>query len=165
MLYTILYTTNANRSFTNEELQRLNKASRNWNRSHNVTGCLAYIEGVLDGNTRCQIIHVLEGSKGDVENIFNQIKLDMRQKNLSVVKVGFIKSRKFNDWTMGCERIQLNDNPFLEGFFFLNNRVLSQDGSLEENILMQFMKSFSNQQASTSCRVLPLKEYNVLKVH
>jgi hypothetical protein len=151
MLYTILYTSNTERVFSHDELVRLEKSSRIWNKSHRITGCLAYVEGVLDGNTHCQVIQVLEGLKDDVENIFNQVKQDMRQNNVSLIKKGFIRTRKFNQWTMGYEKIQLSNNSLLQTFFALNHKLLSQDGNLEDNMLMTFMKSFCEQIKSINC--------------
>jgi hypothetical protein len=151
MLYTILYTTNPERVFSHDELVRLEKTSRIWNESHKVTGCLAYVEGILDGNTKCQIIQVLEGLKDDVENIFDSVKLDVRQRNVTLIKKGFIRTRKFNQWTMGYEKIQLSNNSLLQTFFALNHKVLSQEGNLEDNMLMTFMKLFCEQIKSLNC--------------
>jgi hypothetical protein len=145
MLYTILYISNADRAFNNEEVKELVTESRNWNRLHGITGFLAYVEGILDGQTRCQFIQVVEGEKSDMDDVFTIIKEDPRHKDICVLKEGYIKERKFKSWNMGFERLCLNSNPKLKLFFSMNLSMLSEDGDVENNLLIQFMKTFYNQ--------------------
>jgi hypothetical protein len=145
MLYTILYISNADRAFSSQELDELVWESRAWNSLHGITGFLAYVEGVLDGKTKCQFIQVLEGKKRDIEDVFNVIKQDPRHQDICVLKEGYIKERKFDSWDMGFERLHLNSNPELELFFSMNLSMLSEEGDLEDNILIQFMKTSYDQ--------------------
>jgi hypothetical protein len=145
MLYTILYTSHAIKAFNNMELTEIVNESRIWNHAHDITGCLAYVEGVLNGDVLCQFIQVLEGEESEVKKIFTKIQSDARHLDLSVIKEGNIRSRKFSDWRMGFEQIQLNDNPILQTFFSMNTTVLAESGDTEDHILMQFMKSFCDQ--------------------
>jgi hypothetical protein len=144
-LYTILYTSHAIKAFDKVELSAIVNESRIWNHAHDITGCLAYVEGVLNGYVLCQFIQVLEGKESEVKDIFNKIKSDVRHLGVSVIKEGVIGKRKFSDWRMGFEQIQLNDNPMLQSFFSMDNTILADDGDAENNILMQFMKSFCDQ--------------------
>jgi hypothetical protein len=146
MLYTILYFSNAKMVLNDEQLSSILNESVTWNGSHNITGFLAYIEGVLDDSTRCQFIQVLEGTKSDVEEIFAKIKLDSRHGDIKVIKEGHIINRKFGLWKMGFERLHFSLNPILQDFFSMNPIVLAADGNLEDNVLMQFMRSFYNQE-------------------
>jgi hypothetical protein len=145
MLYTILYISNADRAFDNEELDELVSESRVWNSQHGITGFLAYVEGVLDGKTKCQFIQVVEGTKKDIEDVFTIIKQDPRHHNICVIKEGSIRERKFDSWNMGFERLHLNSNSQLELFFSMNLSLLAEDGDLDDNILIQFMKTFYDQ--------------------
>ena len=142
MLYTILYISNADRAFDSEELDKLVSESRDWNSIYGITGFLAYVEGVLNGKTRCQFIQILEGKKRHVEDVINIIKQDTRHQDICVLKEGYIKARKFDSWNMGFERIHLNSDPKLKLFFSMNLSLLSEDGDLDNNILIQFMKTF-----------------------
>jgi hypothetical protein len=150
MLYTILYISNADRAFDNEELDELVLESRAWNSLHGITGFLAYVEGVCDGKTRCQFIQVVEGTKRDIEDVFTIIKQDPRHQDICVIKEGAIKERKFDSWNMGFERLHLNSNPQLELFFSMNLSLLAADGDLDDNILIQFMKTFYDQNKQPS---------------
>ncbi|MEJ7557070.1 MAG: BLUF domain-containing protein [Pedobacter sp.] len=145
MLYTILYISNAERAFNNTELQELVSESRTWNSLHGITGFLAYVEGVLDGETRCQFIQVIEGKKSDMEDVFTIIEQDPRHQDICVIKEGYINKRKFESWNMGFERLHLISNPKLELFFSMNLSVLSEDGDLDNNVLIDFMKTFYDQ--------------------
>ena len=159
MFYTILYISNAHRAFNDEELEELVTESRNWNRLHGITGFLAYVEGVIDGETKCQFIQVVEGEKNDVDDVFTIIKEDPRHKDICVLKEGYIKQRKFISWNMGFERLDINSNPNLERFFSMNHSMLSEDGDLEDNILIQFMKTFYDQQEQTDKESMNLDKF------
>jgi hypothetical protein len=163
MLYTILYTSSANRTFDEDELVDLLVRSRTWNDSHGITGCLAYVEGLLHGNTQCKFIHVLEGSKSSVQQFFAKIKLDNRYGDLTVIKKGKIDQRKFATWKMGVDRIQLNDNPVLQYFFSMESDVLTKDGDAENNMLMDFMEAFYNQKKSFELECLNYQEFGMLQ--
>jgi hypothetical protein len=145
MLYTILYMSHAVKAFDKTELSEIVNESRIWNHAHDITGCLAYVEGILNGDVLCQFIQVLEGDKNEVKDIFNKIQSDERHLHVSVIKEGFIRNRKFHDWRMGFEEIQLKDNPILHSFFSMNPTLLAEDGDTENHILMQFLKSFCDQ--------------------
>lgn len=144
-LYTILYTSRAIKAFDKTELSAIVNESRIWNHAHDITGCLAYVEGILNDNVLCQFIQVLEGDEKEVKNIFNKIHSDVRHIDVSVIKEGGIRNRKFSNWRMGFEEIQLNDNPMLQSFFSMDNTVLAESGDTEDHILMQFLKSFCDQ--------------------
>jgi hypothetical protein len=144
-LYTILYTSHAIKAFDKTELSAIVNESRIWNHAHEITGCLAYVEGILNNNVLCQFIQVLEGDEIEVKDIFNKIQSDERHLDVSVIKEGFIKKRKFHSWRMGFEEIQLNENPILQSFFSMDTNVLKESGDTEDHILMQFLKSFCDQ--------------------
>ena len=161
MLYTILYISTPSKSFDDKELQELVTESRDWNRLHGITGFLAYVEGILDGKTKSQFLQIVEGEKGDIEEVFSIIKADPRHKDLSVLKEGYIKYRKFDSWNMGFERLHINSNPELEVFFSMNLSMLSEEGDLDNNILFKFMKMFYDQKEQSDQNVsrFSLKQY------
>ena len=163
MLYTILYTSSANRTFDEDELVDLLVRLRTWNDSHSITGCLAYVEGLLNGNGQCKFIHVLEGSKSNVQEVFAEIKRDSRYSDLTLIKEGKIEQRKFATWKMGVDRIRLSDNPVLQYFFSMNSDILSKDGDAENNMLMDFMRAFYNQKKSFELECLNFQEFRMLR--
>jgi hypothetical protein len=145
MIYTLLYISTAERAFNNNELEELVSESRTWNSRHGITGFLAYVEGVSEGETNCQFIQVVEGEKKDMEEVLTIIKEDPRHKNICVIKEGYINERKFDSWNMGFECLNINSDPALKAFFSMNLAMLSEDGDLDNNILMRFMKAFYDQ--------------------
>jgi hypothetical protein len=159
MLYTILYTSRAKWPFQKHELLELVNDSQIWNSFKSITGCLAYVEGVLNGDTLCQFIQVLEGSEAEVREVFANIKLDSRHIDVSLIKEGKIDRRKFGAWKMGFEQIQLGDNPILQDFFSMDSVVLSADGDTDSNLLMEFMKSFCDQKESIECECVTYQEF------
>jgi hypothetical protein len=154
MLYTILYTCSANKPFVEDDLAELAIQSSNWNITHSITGCLAYVEGVLDCKTQSRFIHVLEGPEIYIKGIFDKISLDMRYKNISLIKEGRIEKRKFNAWKMCVERINLNNDLAFQHFFTMNCEILSEEGSICNNILMDFMETFYDQRQSIECECM-----------
>jgi hypothetical protein len=149
MLYTLLYISTAERAFNNKELEELVTESRAWNSLHGITGFLAYVEGVSEGETNCQFIQVIEGEKKDMEEVLTIIEEDPRHKNIFVIKEGYINERKFDSWNMGFERLNINSTPALKAFFSMNLAMLSENGNLDNNILMRFMKTFYDQKENS----------------
>ncbi|MEJ7557482.1 MAG: BLUF domain-containing protein [Pedobacter sp.] len=158
MLYTILYTSSANEPFVEADLVELAIQSWNWNNSHSVTGCLAYVEGVLNGKTQCQFIQVIEGPENYVKNVFANIKIDTRYKDISIIKEGIIDQRKFSTWKMCVERIKLSNDSALQHFFTMNYERLAENGNTGNNILMDFMKSFYDQKESIACECVTYQQ-------
>jgi hypothetical protein len=160
MLYTLLYITKPTRSYNNLELFTFFDKLKAWNNSHNITGCLAYIEGIIDDNKQCQFVHVIEGRKQELEGILLKSRFDIRIGETILIKGGFTTQRRFDDWTMGIERIKLLDNPFIKQFFSLNYQLLSEDGDVKTNILMQFMDSFCKDKRVS--RFKSIEHYNAV---
>jgi hypothetical protein len=158
MLYTILYTSGANEPFDTEDLVELAFQAKKWNNSHSITGCLAYVEGVLNGKTKCQFLQVMEGSKSDVDGVFAKIKFDTRYKDIVMIKEGRIDKRKFSAWKMCVERIELDNNSILQHFFSMDSETLSEDGDVDDNMLMEFMKSFYDQKQSVECECVTYQQ-------
>ena len=161
MLYTLLYITKPLKPYNKLELFNFFDKLKTWNNSHNITGCLAYIEGITDNKKQCQFVHVIEGRKQELEGVLLKSKSDIRLGNTILIKGGFTTQRKFDDWTMGIERIELLDNQFIKQFFSMNYQLLAEDGDINTNILMQFMDSFSKDRHIF--RFNSLEQYNDLQ--
>ncbi len=144
-MYSLLYLSVATKLMQQEELQEILEQSRISNKDHQLTGCLAYIEGRIKQDYHGRFIQVLEGVEEDVLNVFERIKRDYRHKEVTVIKQGLIANRYFKSWDMGFEKIVLDSNSNLKGFFQLEPELLMQDGDINNNILLDFMKSFYKQ--------------------
>jgi hypothetical protein len=145
MLYTILYVSRAAKKMYDEQLDELLIQSREWNRTHGITGFLAYVEGNLQNKTYHNFIQILEGTKPELKDLFSNIKGDYRHNNVNVIKSGNIIQRKFQNWDMAFERLDLVAFPHLSEFFHLDPGILFSDGDCENSILMDFMIAFHNQ--------------------
>lgn len=89
----LIYTSTAVKPFSDSELDELLVLARSYNRAHSITGILLY-----DGDT--SFIQALEGPGDEVNKLYDSIKTDARHKNLDVIHVSHIKSRRFTNWSM-----------------------------------------------------------------
>jgi hypothetical protein len=141
-MYTLIYISVATKVMQQEALSEILEQSRASNKERSLTGCLAYIEGGISDEQHCRFIQVLEGPEFEVLSVFQNIQKDTRHKEVTVIKQGPIKDRNFGDWEMGFEKITLSPKSALQGFFNLDPQILTKDGDMEDNMLLDFMKSF-----------------------
>lgn len=92
-LYHLIYISKEVEPFHQACLQQLIQHARFNNFIHQITGLLLYGEQ--------QFIQVLEGTKENVEIIFEKILNDNRHYAIHVVKQGPIDERAFYNWNMG----------------------------------------------------------------
>jgi hypothetical protein len=149
MLYTILYVSRATKQMYDHELDELLLQSKEWNRTHGITGFLAYVEGNLQEKIYHNFIQILEGTKFELKDLFSNIKKDHRHHQITVIKSGTIIKRQFQNWDMAFERLDLASFPNLIEFFHLDPGILFSDGDVENSMLMDFMISFHNQAQSS----------------
>lgn len=145
MLYTILYVSRSAKKMYDGQLDELLNQSREWNSTHGITGFLAYVEGNLHNKSYYNFIQILEGTKSELKDLFVNIKNDYRHNQVTVIKSGNIIHRKFQDWNMAFERLDLAEFPELADFFHLDPGILFNDGDCENSMLMDFMITFHNQ--------------------
>ena len=75
-----------------EEIQKIVEVARSRNARLDVTGALIF--------TEARFAQVLEGSTEAVEELMASIRRDPRHKDVEVVEVAEITSRRFPNWTM-----------------------------------------------------------------
>lgn len=141
-MYSLIYLSVATSVMHEEELIEILEQSRPFNKDHNLTGCLAYIEGKINHEQQCRFIQVLEGPEDEVVGVFKKIQKDKKHTKVSIIKQGRIENRNFGRWEMGFEKISLGPNSPLQEFFTLDPQLLAEDGDIENNILLDFMRSF-----------------------
>jgi hypothetical protein len=137
-----MYMSIASEAMSQAQLDNILLESKTWNKKHDLTGLLAYVEGKHKGMNSCRFIQVLEGPEDEVTGIFRGIQNDHRHMYVTVIKEGPISHRHFRSWEMGFERINLDENCDLQGFFDLDPDALADDGDIENNMLLDFMKAF-----------------------
>jgi hypothetical protein len=131
-MFRIIYLSSAIEMFTDEEINNLLQISRANNEQKNITGLLLYSEG--------NFIQILEGSKEDVMDTFEKIKLDTRHKNIIIIVNEETESRTFSDWSMGYSLLDpsfLNKHPEINPFRFKSSASI-------DRIVKTFIKTFLN---------------------
>ena len=122
---------------SNLELNNLLEASRIHNKAKGITGLLLYIEG--------DFLQIIEGEDWDINNLYGNIVLDKRHKNIICVNDEKIEKRQFPDWSMGFNTTNysaINKNP---AFQYLNKRELINFNDKTAYIFIDtFVNSYKN---------------------
>ena len=92
-MYFILYTSNASKMCSREEINNILEVSRRNNPSNSVTGLLI--------SKNPEFLQYLEGPEKAVEALYEKIKNDSRHSSVKTIKKGEIEARVFPDWEMG----------------------------------------------------------------
>lgn len=100
-VYTLIYASSAKWRLEEIELEHILSRARMNNEQAGITGMLLYAEG--------NFLQILEGQREDVEILFDQINKDKRHHG--IIKLMTLESslRHFPDWSMGFQRINLQD--------------------------------------------------------
>ena len=95
-LIQLVYVSAATVNFSSEDLDTLLDKARANNAALDVSGMLLFHEGTF--------LQVLEGSKQNVDMLYNKIALDTRHGNVLLLATREIDERNFGDWSMGFVR-------------------------------------------------------------
>ena len=133
-----------------EDLMHLLKQSRDWNEGHNLSGMLVYLQGGLLSKNEGRFMQVIEGSKNEVDYIFENIKKDSRHHHISVIHYQPIKKRDFNGWQMGFQSVEVEPGKDVKGFFELNDDFLKSEDFKKSNMALNFLKSFYSTDSNTA---------------
>ena len=134
----LVYVSSATREMSEKDLVHLLEQSRNRNKRQNVTGMLLYSGG--------NFFQVLEGDNKDVEEIYESILEDERNKgNIIIIKEN-IDERTFPDWSMGFKHITTENIKSIEGYTeFLDREIEPEEFTNNSDkvlgLLYQFKKS------------------------
>lgn len=131
----LAYVSSATREMSEEDLLFLLEQSRNRNKRQNVTGMLLYAGG--------NFFQVLEGNKKDVEEIYQAICQDDRNKgNILVIKES-ISERVFPDWWMGFRHLTVKDKASVEGYTdFLDRKVEPEEFATRPDRILRLLYRF-----------------------
>ncbi|WP_090556040.1 BLUF domain-containing protein [Pedobacter hartonius] len=150
MEYYLIYASKSAHLMLNEELLLILEQSRKWNSDHGITGMLIYIEGLfvalaerqLSAELSGRFMQVLEGSKLEVERIFNFIQTDPRHNDLIILDKGELSARNFESWTMGFKSFTIDEYENTPGYFNLDDSFLQEQAGQDSNIPLYFLKSY-----------------------
>lgn len=107
-LFSLVYTSNAAKVFSDEELSDLLAESRKANQDASITGLLLYRNG--------RFVQFLEGPESRVRDVYGRIAADRRHTMVRVLVDGHPPERTFSDWSMGYEPLRAPVGPPPEGF-------------------------------------------------
>lgn len=107
-LHHIVYLSSAWEGFDRSELDELARIANAKNTEHGLTGLLLY--------SGTHFIQVLEGSRDDLDTVFEKIRRDPRHTNIEVLFDTPIRARSFDNWGMGVldlsDRVDLDRSVF-----------------------------------------------------
>lgn len=145
MIHQLVYISAAEKEFSEQELQELLIKARKNNNSLNISGMLLFHKG--------SFIQALEGSKENVEQLYEKIAEDDRHTETRVLFRGEVPERAFDNWSMGFYRSNQSSQENLEGFHkFLKSgfrRKDNADESLARKALLQFREGSWRQSVET----------------
>lgn len=158
MLFYLIYISKAAKLMQEEDLINLLEQSRTWNKAHDITGMLLYVEGRFLSQLEGRFVQVLEGSEQEVNAIFEKIRHDERHHSLIVLKRAATPERNFNSWSMGFESMELEAYGQVPGYFELDDDFLSTGHLQQSSIPLDFLKSFYATNQSHDWIIRPKKD-------
>jgi len=91
-LVRLIYASKKTDQWAESDLGPLIEGARNNNRRHMVTGCLVF--------NRKYFMQCLEGSRAQVNQIYNLVSQDPRHCDIELLYYDYIDQRDFGDWDM-----------------------------------------------------------------
>ncbi|WP_207420125.1 BLUF domain-containing protein [Desertivirga brevis] len=98
--YFLIYSSIPSRALDVKETNKLLDSSVKTNKRHNVTGTLLMLDEMY--------VQLIEGSKGAIDQLYMNIRLDRRHMFVQKLKDGYVEERYFQDWAMGYDQLDLN---------------------------------------------------------
>ena len=91
-LYEVSYRSIADKNLTPEEVDEMINNARKMNEKHDITGCIIYHKNIF--------FQIIEGSKKDVLQLYENINKDQRHTDIETMWDGFKVVRDFGEWSM-----------------------------------------------------------------
>ncbi len=101
------YASTTDHNWSSEELLSLLTQCQSNNSANNVTGILLFAHETF--------FQVLEGEENVINNLYEIIRKDKRHTNCTVIEIKNITERAFPYWSMGFEKIDVNDLHKIQG--------------------------------------------------
>ncbi len=115
-MYQLTYRSISQPNLGTVHLDNILEEARTRNLDKNVTGCLVYHKE--------RFVQVLEGTKKDVQKIYDKIKKDPRHHSMTLLWEGPAEKRYFSEWTMAFYRYDQNKKSAIIEKRFENNLLL-----------------------------------------
>ncbi|SIS89160.1 Sensors of blue-light using FAD [Zobellia uliginosa] len=116
-MFCLVYTSIANIDFGTHEIQKLLERARDFNKRNHITGCLLFYKD--------RFVQYLEGEETVVRELFERIKKDSRNREVTLLSESKIQNREFDSWSMAFEHLKAENSnlqylKLLVGTFFEN---------------------------------------------
>jgi len=98
MTYQLIYSSQATKPLSMEDLERILVDARQGNEARNVTGALVYVDGAF--------LQLLEGEKETVLALLQSISRDSRHGAVNVLHQGEVEQPTFSNWRMAYLSVQ-----------------------------------------------------------
>ncbi len=135
-MYHLVYTSHATNPFTEMSLLQLLDQSRVFNKQHDISGILLYLQG--------KFIQVLEGDKQEVNDLYARIEKDRRHKKVTRVIEGNAPDRIFKGWSMGFKRLTHDEFKKLSGYQDMDAFFAKLEMTKDSRMVMVFLRLFYN---------------------
>jgi hypothetical protein len=119
---------------SDDELREMLKISRKRNEASGITGMLLYLEPFF--------MQVLEGEDNIIVQLFERIKKDPRHHKTSPIYRASIQDRRFQNWTMGFEKI---NNEKIEGFSDVLQKTNAELLNVYPNKVCELLDKFKHE--------------------
>ena len=133
MLVQLIYKSVAEENFCRKVLVDILNVSRRNNQRVNITGMLLFADN--------SFLQVLEGEADDVESLYQKIKQDQRNRDVTVIIEEPIAERSFADWSMGYADLSIDEIGEITGTndLFIGSRAFSR---IEEGRAKKLISAF-----------------------
>ncbi|MUH36652.1 BLUF domain-containing protein [Zobellia amurskyensis] len=101
-MFCLVYTSVANTDFGVQEIQKMLEKAREFNEQNEITGCLLFFKE--------RFIQYIEGDEIVVKQLFDKIKNDSRNTDVTLLSENNIHNRSFQDWLMAFEHLKAENS-------------------------------------------------------
>ena len=148
-MYHLVYISYASSPLLENDLLSILKESRENNKKHGITGMLVYL--------REKFIQVLEGEYDVVNEVYKEIKSDLRHRKVTMVLEGYAEQRIFKDWSMGFKKLNSQQFEELSGYqdpeeFFATAQVTNESPAVMIFLSLFYKKNINDYPESISLK-------------
>ena len=114
-MYELLYCSSARQDLTDDDIKNILLTSRKLNTNYDITGCLLYYNK--------HFIQILEGNKKSVKQLYNNILIDVRHRDIMLLAENEKEKRFFVDWNMAFNELSIQDMEDIDKVLLIHNFI------------------------------------------
>lgn len=124
-LYELTYCSFAANNLKQKDILKILAKSKEYNKKHNITGCLLYHNH--------EFLQILEGEEDYVLEVFEKIQNDKRHDQIILLKQGKKNNRLFENWNMTYYDLNSEEHVDVNKQLFIDNLINFSRLSLEKS--------------------------------